>query len=318
MAIVDLGNNIYQIDVYGMNLPGYTSVYLVKGEKGALIETGATPGIEHIFSAFQQLNIAPADIGYVVVTHVHLDHSGGAGALVRELPEAKVVVHPRGVRHLIEPARLCAAVRVLYGDVYDEYFGEVVPVAAERVYSPADGEKLDLGAGRVLTFYHTLGHARHHMVISDSLSGGLFSGDALGIRYHLGDKFFVFPITPPPEFDLEGCLDACRLVRQLSPEQIYFTHFGRETNVSEAISAYERLVKREVDIAREVISGGGTLDLLHEKLGELMFSEMFRHGLKEPKAMTEKRVSESLSLNAKGLLAYLGKKSQNNAGVNVS
>jgi glyoxylase-like metal-dependent hydrolase (beta-lactamase superfamily II) len=308
LPVVDLGDGIYQIDVYGMGLAEYTSAYLVQSNKIALIETGATPGIKHLFSAFQQLDISLDDIDYVIVTHVHLDHSGGAGALLQKLPKAKVFVHPRGARHLNAPARLCQAVRTLYGEVYDQYFEEVVPIEEDRIYSPADGEKLDLGKGREFAFYYTLGHARHHMVIYDTLSKGLFSGDTLGVWYRLENKHFVFPVTPPPEFDPDDCLATCRFFRQLLPECIYFSHFGKGLDVFKIISRYEELVQQEVTLARQVISGGGTLIDLKAKIWELMLREISRLGLKEPDSSTRKRMSESLTLSAQGIFTYLGQK----------
>lgn len=306
--IVELGNDIYQIDVCGNGIAEYTSAYLVKSSKTVLIETGATPGLKQLFSAFEQLDIGLGDIDYVVVTHVHLDHSGGVGVLLRSLPGAKVLVHPRGARHLIEPSRLCRAVKALYGEVFNKYFAEVAPIDENRVYSPAHGEKLDLGGGRRLTFYYTTGHARHHMVIYDSLSKGLFSGDALGIWYHLGGEYFVFPVTPPPEFDLDGALATCKMIRQLSPENIYFTHFGKSSAAVEIISRYEELVRQEVDLSLQLRSGGGALADVENILWELMLSEMSRHGIKELDSPDRKRVSESLSLSAKGIFAYLSNK----------
>jgi len=184
----------------------------------------------------------------------------------------------------------------------------VAPIDENRVYSPAHGEKLDLGGGRRLTFYYTTGHARHHMVIYDSLSKGLFSGDALGIWYHLGGEYFVFPVTPPPEFDLDGALATCKMIRQLSPENIYFTHFGKSSAAVEIISRYEELVRQEVDLSLQLRSGGGALADVENILWELMLSEMSRHGIKELDSPDRKRVSESLSLSAKGIFAYLSNK----------
>jgi len=248
-GIINLGNDIHQVDVYDQGMPERTSCYLITAEQAALIETGATPGAGYLMAALRDLGIDPEKVKYIIVTHIHLDHAGAAGVLARELPEAEVWVHPRGARHMIDPSRLIAGARAVYGDLFDSFFGEILPVPAERVHSPEDGETLDLGGGRVLAFYHTPGHARHHMVIHDPASRGVFSGDALGVRYKALSELvgfdYTLPSTPPSEFDPPAALETMDRMMGLALENIYFTHFGMAAGAPAILARNRKLGNRK-------------------------------------------------------------------------
>lgn len=310
--MINLGNNIYQIDVYDQGMPERTSCYLIAAEKVALIETGATPGAGHLTAALKDLGIAPEKVKYIIVTHIHLDHAGAAGVLARELPEAKVFVHPRGARHMIDPSRLIAGARAVYGDLFDSFFGEILPVPADRIHSPEDGETLDLGGGRVLTFYHTPGHARHHMVIHDPASRGVFSGDALGVRYkalsELAGYDYTLPSTPPSEFDPPAAVKTIDRMMGLALENIYFTHFGMATGAPAILAHNRKLVEAFEAAGRRVYESGGGSKEIEKVLWEMVMQELRQYGITDREHPAVKFMELDIELDAGGIAYYFEKK----------
>ncbi len=175
---------------------------------------------------------------YIIVTHVHLDHAGGAGLLLKECPNATVVVHPRGARHLVNPKKLAAGARAVYGDSFSDLFDPIVPVPEERLLVKEDGKTLSIGENCTLEFLDTPGHAKHHFSIYDPVSNGLFTGDTVGIRYQQlireGINFFV-PSTSPNHFDPDAMKTSINRIRKLGVDRIYFGHFGMTEMVNEAL-----------------------------------------------------------------------------------
>ena len=198
---------------------------------------------------------------YIIVTHIHLDHSGGAGQLARELPESQIIVHPRGARHLIDPSRLVAGARQLYGERFDEYFGEILPVPAERIHTPEDGETLELEEGRSLTIYHTPGHARHHLVVNDPAGKGLFSGDAVGSCYpalsRLIERDYILP-SHPSEFDPPTFVETLERLRTLDA-RIFILLTSGELGSQSIFSRVRELVVTFAEIGRSILDSGAGL-----------------------------------------------------------
>ena len=309
-VITNLGGSIYQIDVCDQE-PERTACYLILADKVALIETGPAPGTVHIKDALKKLGIPPEQVDYIIVTHIHLDHAGGAGVMARDLPRAKVCVHPRGARHLIDPARLAAGARAIYGESFDRLFGAVLPVPGERVCTPADGEILDLGGGRILTFYHTPGHARHHFIIHDPASRGVFSGDTLGVRFQALSRLvgsdIILLSTPPPEFDPAGMIETLDRVAGLDLDYIYFAHYGRAGGVS-AILAYlkDQLHAFEALGRRLLVSGGGAGEI-ERAIRDMVMDQVAIYGLKDSEHPAIKFMELDIRLNAAGINHYLGR-----------
>lgn len=309
-VITNLGGSIYQIDVCDQE-PERTACYLILADKVALIETGPAPGTVHIKDALKKLGIPPEQVDYIIVTHIHLDHAGGAGVMARDLPRAKVCVHPRGARHLIDPARLAAGARAIYGESFDRLFGAVLPVPGERVCTPADGEILDLGGGRILTFYHTPGHARHHIIIHDPASRGVFSGDTLGVRFQALSRLvgsdIILLSTPPPEFDPAGMIETLDRVAGLDLDYIYFAHYGRAGGVS-AILAYlkDQLHAFEALGRRLLVSGGGAGEI-ERAIRDMVMDQVAIYGLKDSEHPAIKFMELDIRLNAAGINHYLGR-----------
>ncbi|PTQ53422.1 MAG: Beta-lactamase related protein [Hydrogenibacillus schlegelii] len=252
--IVRLGDGLALIDVYDLELPRRTGAYVFPEDR-IILETGPAMGAERLLSGLRALGVEPASIETIIVTHIHLDHAGAVGLLLREMPHARVVVHPRGARHLVDPTRLIAGARAVYGERYDRWFDPVLPVPEDRLIVPEDGERRTFGR-RTFLFLDTPGHARHHLGIVDLDAGGLFAGDTLGVLYAdlLADGvFFVVPSTSPNQFDPEATLESARRLEALRPKTIYYGHFGATDRVEEAFYALKERLPGMLKTVRDAL-----------------------------------------------------------------
>lgn len=281
-VVFEVAPGITAIDTFYGGRERYTAAYLLGAREPAIVETGPTTSIDHVTGGLWALGIGPADLAHVVVTHIHLDHAGGAGALCERYPNATVWVHERGARHLAEPTKLVASATSIYGEErMAELFGPVIPVPAHRIRSLEDGDVIQLG-GRSLTAAATPGHAKHQVALVDSDTGAVFTGDALGI--HSPDLPVLRPATPPPDYDLEQAVGSIERIRALAGELVLFSHFGPVREVDRICdlavkrfrdwtTAVGRAMERtddldeivaalEVEARRDVETGAGaTLDL---------------------------------------------------------
>lgn len=215
---------IVVIDHHFQGVEGLIASYLLPGADGlTLVESGPASSLPVLLEGIRAAGFDPADLRRIVVTHVHLDHAGGAGSLLRHAPEARVYAHPSGITHLVDPSRLLRSARRIYGEAMDTLWGEILPVPAERVVALGDGEALDVG-GRQLRALHTPGHASHHVALHEPESGALFTGDVAGVR--LQGSAYVRPPTPPPDVDLVRWRESVARMRTLQPRRLYLTHFG--------------------------------------------------------------------------------------------
>lgn len=214
-------NQADTIDTRMHGYDGLTATYLIAGRQTALVETGPKSTVDNVLEGLEAAGVESLD--WIVVTHIHLDHSGAAGTLAARFPEAKVAVHPIGAQHLVDPSKLWTSAARIYGDRMEAMWGGVDPVPEDRIHVLEDGAKVDLG-GRSLQAVETLGHARHHHALMDDATGTLFCGDALGVR--LQDLPLVRPATPPPEFELEVAVASIGRIRALTPASLWPTHFG--------------------------------------------------------------------------------------------
>src|SRR5258708_25088896 len=207
-VITPLGHEVFQIDTRMAGYPGITAGYLIRGSRPCLVETGTAPSAPIVRDALLSLGVGPADLASVVVTHIHLDHAGGAGDIAAMYPAAEIVVHNRGARHLADPSRLMASAKMVYGDALDRLFGTLAPVPADRIRALDDIGAIDLGDGRALASYYSPGHAKHHVGLLDSVSGDLYVGDAAG--GYIPDTGDLRPATPPPDLDLSAAGSSVR------------------------------------------------------------------------------------------------------------
>jgi len=227
--IEPLGDEVYSIDTQMAGHTGITSSYLIRGSKPCLVETGTALSAPVVIDALAQLGIGSADLATVVVTHIHLDHAGGVGDIAKAYPNAQVVVHEKGARHLADPTKLVASAQRVFGPDMDRMFGPLIPTEIQRIVTLGEFGHVDLGDGRRLDTFHNPGHASHHVALVDSLTGDLYTGDAAGV--FIPDTAEVRPATPPPDFDLNLALDSLRRMREAQPARLLFSHFGPVTDV---------------------------------------------------------------------------------------
>jgi len=218
-------------DVRMMGVEGFGAIYLIDEERTALIETGTSNDAGAILAAVREFGLRPVDVDALVVSHVHLDHAGGAGFLLESMPKATVYVHERGAKHLADPTKLVASAGQALRDMAGE-FGTMRPIRADRLVAVGDGATLDLG-GRVLRFLDSPGHAPHELTIVDESNRCVYTGDACGL-YFPSDEVLI-PIAPPPSFDLEQNLAVLRRLLELRPRALLFSHFGPHERPSEAL-----------------------------------------------------------------------------------
>lgn len=241
---------IWQIDADYV-APGLASVYLLRqGDRLAVIETGTAATVPHVLDKIAALGLTPEHVDWIILTHIHLDHAAGAGALMAACHQAKLVVHPRGARHMIDPAKLEAGTLAVYGaEAYARLYGRLIPVAAERVVEATEGMTLDFN-GRTLSFMDTPGHALHHVCIHDSRSNGVFSGDTFGLSYRQFDaadgRVLLFVTTTPVHFDPQAMRQSIERIVALQPDAVYLTHYGPvkpdAANVSQLLASLDAFV----------------------------------------------------------------------------
>lgn len=235
--------------------------YVIKGKRPSLLESGPTNSIPNLLSGLKELDVKFEDVEYVAVTHVHLDHGGGAGTLLRSLPNAKVIVHPRGMPHLIDPERLWSSSQKVLGFVSD-IFGKPVPIPKDRVIPVTEG-MFDLGYDAKLTVTETVGHASHNLSFKESSNGGIFPGDAAGT--YLPEFDVVVPTTPPP-FYFDSALASLDKLISLKPTVLYFSHFGKATNGVQRLKDYRLQLQLWAEIAEEGVKNNWSLEQVRDKI----------------------------------------------------
>ncbi|MBB4919427.1 glyoxylase-like metal-dependent hydrolase (beta-lactamase superfamily II) [Streptosporangium saharense] len=222
------------------------------------METGTATSAPVVRDALASLGVGPGDLATIVVTHIHLDHAGGVGDLAGFYPEAEIVVHEKGARHLADPSRLMASARMVWGDKLDVLFGEMSPTEAARIRALGDTGSVDLGNGRTLSSHYSPGHAKHHVGLIDSGTGDLYVGDAAGV--YLPQTGDLRPATPPPDFDLRTALDSIALFEALGPQRLLFSHYGPVDDVQATLERSAEELRVWVDLTRQAHSAGMDLD----------------------------------------------------------
>lgn len=237
------------------------STYLI--EEGAIVEPGPASFCLYIEKGLKELGYDPSRICYIIPTHIHLDHGGGAGYLASKFPQAKVIVHPIGARHLINPERLIASTKLSFGEEFEQIYGYILPITQEQIYIPKDGEMLSL-RGRELQILYSPGHAPHHISIFDLKTGGLFSGEALGVP--LPGTSFSIPYASPPGFDLELYLQTIDKLKALSPKLIFYSHNGIGKTPQALINSVIENTKKFGEIILEGLKVGEDARQIEQRL----------------------------------------------------
>ena len=292
------------IDTKMHGFDNVTASFLVTGEQVGLVETGPKHRAETVLAALDEAGVDSLD--WIVVTHIHLDHAGGAGTLAARYPSATVAVHEVGAPHLVDPTKLLSSAARIYGDEMDRLWGGIDPIPPDRIKVLNDGDKVDLG-GRTLQAIETPGHAYHHHAYLDDATGTVFTGDALGVR--LPDVGAIRPATPPPEFHLEKTIASIRRIESLGPTQLCPTHFGPveapvEALCNEAIMVFERWGEWIRDARATTTDLDEVTEAVRESAREALESQL------EPEQVDRLEQTTSYRMNTMGYMRYFDKHEQ--------
>lgn len=307
--IIDFEHGISAVDGE-YDRPLQTAAHLiVEDGQAAIIDPCVNRSVPRILEALAAKGLGPADVQWVILTHIHLDHAGGTGLLVSKLPNALVTVHPRGARHMIDPSRLIEGTIAIYGaEETQRIYGDIQPVPAERVLETPHETKVTL-AGRELEFLDSPGHARHHVVIRDGRSGHIFAGDTFGLSYRELDcdgRQFVIPTTTPVQWDPVAHHASVDMMLARQPEAIYVTHYSQVRDVARLGADLHRLIDahREVALAHKD-AGPARHERLRQGVTEIVFREAERYRWPFPREHVLEVLGWDIELNAQGLGFWL-------------
>ena len=307
-GLTHFGDGIYAVDS-GYTGPDVAAIHLIEeAGRAALVDTGNNDSLRHVLEALAETGLSADAVDYVLLTHIHLDHAGGAGAFMQAFPNAKLVVHPRGARHMAEPSKLFAGVSAVYGpERAKELYGELIPVPVERIIEAGDGHELDLG-GRVIRVFDTPGHARHHVCYFDTKSRAFFTGDTFGLSYRaldVGGKPSIFPTTTPVQFEPEAMHASIRRMEAEQPTAMYLTHYAQVRDVPRLAADMHRLIDAHVAIAERHAAAEGRKKLIEQDIWALVGEEATRAGWTVPEAEWRRILALDVELNAQGLDVWL-------------
>lgn len=298
-AFTALAHDIYCIDAEYQQA-GVAAIYLVlDGDEAAFIETGTSHSMPNVRATLAELGIDGAQVRYVIPTHVHLDHAGGASAMMREFDAATLIVHPRGARHLIDPAKLIAGTIAVYGEEkYRRLYGEIEPIDEARVRVAEDEARFELGR-RELRFLDTPGHARHHFCIFDARSNGIFGGDTLGLSYAPMKTLArgLVPTTPPTQVDPPALKASFSRMLGLAPSRLFLTHYGEFLEPLAQHDSFLQWVDEYTDLCARI----DPQDAAAEAVLEAELGKLLREGLTDASEDLEPVLRMDLHLNAQGL-----------------
>lgn len=309
-ATIDYPDNITCVDTEQYR-PGMAACYLMRsGDQYAFIECGTSLSVPGLLEVLEHRGIAREQVAYVMPTHVHLDHAGGAGLLMRECPNAKLVIHPRGAKHMIDPAQLYAGAAAVYGEQnMTKLYGEIVPVSESRVIVAEDEFRLDFN-GRPLRFIDSPGHARHHYSIWDAQSRGWFTGDTFGISYREldgRDGPYLFPTTTPVQFEPEAWLVTIERYMAVDPAYAFLTHYGRVGNVGQLAADLRGGIAMYQSVALHLADAPDRHARIRDALTLHALEEIAAGGCTLPEARIREILQLDMELNAQGLGVWLGR-----------
>lgn len=307
---IDLGERIHLIDGFDMGWAERTGTYVIAEEELTLVETGPSPSVPYIKAGLAKLGYTPEQVKYIIVTHIHLDHAGGVGLFLKDCPNAKVVVHPKGARHLIDPSRLVAGARAVYHDDFDRLFDPIEAVPEERILIRGDGDTLQIGGGCALEFLDSPGHANHHFSIYDPVSRGMFTGDTTGVLYPQLKKdgiHLVLPSTSPNQFDPDAMLASLSRFEASKLSRIYFGHFGMSEQVDDVYRQIRKWLPVFVAEGESSLAAGQTYDELSRKLVERVSDHLQSQGINDDHEVFEV-LKLDLQVCSMGILDYLHKR----------
>lgn len=302
-AIERLDGDITAIDTMTAGMSNVTAGYLLAAPRPALIECGPARSIDNVIAGLRAVGMDPDDLAYLIVTHIHLDHAGGAGDVAAAFPNATIVVSEVGAPHLADPERLNASAKQVYGPLFDEVYGPCTPIASPRIRGAEDGDTIDLGGGRSLELLYTPGHAKHHIGIADSDTGAIFTGDSVGV--HLPGMEHIRPATPPADFHLGAALESLERYRQRDPSRIYLAHYGAMDPPLAALAEAEERLRLWAETAEAAYHESSELDHVAETLRARFADEIDLEAVEEdPDAPRRLELLSGVESNAAGLIRY--------------
>lgn len=306
--LTDFPDGITAIDTDYVRPRLDASHLLVDHGRAAFVDTGTTLSVPNLLAALDARGIGRDQVDWVLTTHVHLDHAGGAGELMRHLPNARCATHPRGARHLVDPAKLIAGSIAVYGeDRYRELYGDIVPVAEDRMFVPGDGERISVGR-RNLELIHTPGHALHHYCVVDLDTRRIFPGDNFGISYRDFDvdgRELIFPTTTPVHFDPVAMRSSIDRLMAYRPVAMYLTHYSQVLQLDRLADDLKRRVDELAQLARSLASEPDRASRLRSEMFALMSAWLDAHGYPGDVAERHRLIDDDVELNAQGLEVWL-------------
>lgn len=307
LEVVAQPDGTIMLDTGLAGLPRITAAYLIPAARPTLVECGPARSIGSVLSHLDALGVDPDDLAHLVVSHIHLDHAGGAAPLLDAFPQATIVVSEVGAPHVAAPERLNASSRRVYGELFDPVYGDSPPVPSHRIRAVTDGDRVDLGDGRALEVLATPGHAAHHVAYLDVGTGALYAGDAVGVQ--LPSMRGVRPATPPPDFDLALALGSLRAMAARAPRMMYLAHYGPVDDPGAVLAEAAERLERWVATAAVAYAEHDETAHVAETLKARFQAELLR----DPDDAEATRVLELLSsdtANAAGLIRYLKRRDE--------
>lgn len=308
-AILDFDHGITAIDTDYVRPRLDASHLILRNGRAAFVDVGVNHSVPLLLAALETKDLDRGDVDYVFLTHVHLDHAGGAGELMKHLPNAKVLVHPRGAPHLTHPEKLVAGTRAVYGaEKFAALYGSIVPVAAERMQLVGDNSRFRFG-GSEFECIHTPGHALHHYCIVDRASRSVFTGDSFGVSYRVFDSprgAFVMPATTPTQFDPKQAHDSVDRILSFSPKAIFVTHYSRRTDVERLGQDMHTCLDQYVAIAKACAGlGERRIPEIKSRMHDYLVQRLHAHGCPLDQAAMDSWLEMDVDLNAQGLAFWM-------------
>ena len=316
---IEFSDGVFAIDTEYARPMQDASHLIVEGSKAAFVDTGANDSVPLLLDALDQCGLTPTDVDYVFLTHIHLDHAGGAGLLMQQLPNARCVVHPRAARHMIDPSKLIAGTIAVYGvETTQKIYGDIQPIDEQRIDIVEDGQWIDFN-GRKLQTIFTEGHARHHYVLNDPTSRGVFTGDAFGVSYRETDTAngaIIFPTTTPIDFDPEEAHKSIDRIMACKPEHVYLTHYSKVVDLERLAQDMHQAIDDYVEIALANEDAADCEQAIQDGLFNYMCGRLEKHGFTGDRDEMWSIMSIDVRLNAQGLDVWLNRrrKAQERAG----
>ena len=293
-----VSERMYLLDTYALGQAGTVGAYLLKGPKPALVDCGYASSYRSVLAGLAEVGVMPTDVRYLIPTHVHLDHAGAAGRLVKEMPNAEVIAHERSTPHLIDPTRLVESSTMVFGKEIMAHYGEPEPIPSDRITSVGKEYHVDLGDGMTATLIHAPGHAPHQISVLLDRTKTLITADAVGIVYP-GMKALI-PTTPPPSLRPDELVATVGALRQTTPSELLVPHFGVRTDVNWVFDRTVELVRFWVEQVKEHWRRGASLDEI---------AGLMEAGVKRDAGIDDLPIFAQVSIrtSVKGITYYLEK-----------